>query len=487
MKIKLLLLFFAMSIILTGKVNAQYGLQDAFPSLGNFSLPIDITTAGDGTNRFFVAQQRGIIYVFENNGSVSTRKVFIDLSDRVSPSGSETGLLGLAFHPNYETNGYFYVNFTNTVSGQLKSFVNRYQVSSTNPDSAVKGTELNLITLNQPFSNHNGGCIKFGMDGYLYIGFGDGGSGGDPQGNGQNTSVLLGKILRIDVNTTSGGNNYGIPPTNYFADSSGSQRKEIFAWGMRNPWRFSFDSVTSRLWCGDVGQNTREEVDIIENGKNYGWNKMEGFLCYPSPSSCDTAGRKLTLPIVDYPRGDGISITGGYVYRQTEIPLLTGKYIYADYGSGRIWSLQYNGPGNVVNTLLYDSPNAISCFGIDNNNVMYVLSYGSSGRVLKLTGPPTTVTPINNEIPNTFDLMQNYPNPFNPTTKINFAIASASNVSLQVYDMSGRIVAELMSNEFIQPGNYSREFDATGLASGIYVYKLSAGNFVSSKRMALVK
>ncbi|HEX2788503.1 MAG TPA: PQQ-dependent sugar dehydrogenase [Ignavibacteria bacterium] len=483
MKIKLLILL-AIIFISNGRANAQYGLQDAFPSMPTFALPIDITTAGDGTNRLFIAQQRGIIYVFENTPTVSTRKVFLDISDRVSPSGSETGLLGLTFHPNYETNGYFYVDYT--TPGTLTTRIARYQVSS-NPDSAIKNSELILLTISQPFSNHNGGCIKFGMDGYLYIAMGDGGSGGDPQGNGQNTSVLLGKILRIDVNSTSGGNNYAIPPSNYFADSTGSQRKEIFAWGMRNPWRFSFDSVTSRLWCGDVGQNTREEVDIIENGKNYGWNKMEGFLCYPSPSSCDTAGRKLVLPIVDYPRSDGISITGGYVYRQTEIPLLTGKYIYADYGSGRIWSLQYNGPGNVVNTLLYDSPYAISSFGIDNNNVMYCLSYGSSGRVYKLTGPPTTVTPINNEIPNAFDLMQNYPNPFNPTTKINFAIPSASNVSLQVFDMSGRVVAELMNNEFIQPGNYSREFDATGLASGIYIYKLSAGNFVSSKRMALVK
>lgn len=486
MKIKLLILLAIITV--SGRVNAQYGLQDAFPSLGNFALPIDITTANDGTNRFFVAQQRGIIYVFEITPTVATRKVFIDLSDRVSPSGSETGLLGLAFHPDYETNRYFYVNYTNTVGGQLKSFVTRYQTSATNPDSALKSTEFPILSLDQPFSNHNGGSLKFGpADGYLYIGFGDGGSGGDPNGNGQNKNVLLGKILRIDVNSTSGGNNYAIPPTNYFNDSTGGQRKEIFAWGIRNPWRFSFDAPTGRLWCGDVGQGAREEVDIIENGKNYGWNKMEGFLCYPSATSCDTAGRMLTLPIVDYPRDQGISITGGYVYRQTEIPLLTGKYIYADYGTGRIWSLQYNGPGNIVNTMIYDSPYAISCFGIDNNNVMYCLAYGSSGRIYKLTGPPTSVTPVNSEIPNAFDLMQNYPNPFNPTTKIRFAIPSASSVSLQVYDMSGKVIAELMNNEYVQAGNFAREFDASGLASGVYIYKITAGNFTASKRMALVK
>lgn len=480
-----LLLFLILIIVTAGKITAQYGSEEAFPNLPAFEFPIEFTTAGDGTNRIFIVQQGGIIYVIDNTPLVSTRKVFLDISDKVTPSGGEAGLLGLAFHPNYENNRYFYVNYTSGTN-PIVSHVARFQVSITNPDSALKSSELNLITLPQPYTNHNGGCLRFGPDNYLYIAFGDGGWGGDPHNYGQNTSVLLGKILRIDVNTASGGNNYSIPPTNYFADSTGTQKKEIYAWGLRNPWKFSFDSVTGRLWCGDVGQDAREEVDIIENGKNYGWNKMEGFLCYPEPGTCDTAGRKFTLPVIDYPRTSGQSITGGYVYRGTEIPLLIGKYIYTDFESANIWALTYNGPGNVTNEILYDAPYRVSAFGIDNSNKLYFFSY-YTGRIYKLTGPPTTVTPVNNKIPNAFNLMQNYPNPFNPVTKITFAIPSASSVSLKIFDINGKLVTELMNSEYIQPGNYSREFNAAGFVSGVYIYKLTAGNFTASKRMVLVK
>jgi glucose/arabinose dehydrogenase len=238
-----------------GEVRGQYVLHDAFPALSAFSFPVEMVHAGDGTNRLFVMEQRGKIFVFENSATVSDRKLFLDISDRVSQSGSETGLLGLAFHPNYSANGLLYVNYTRSIGGQLMSFVSQFQVSQANPDSAVRGSETILLTVNQPFSNHNGGCLRFGMDGYLYIGLGDGGSAGDPQNNAQNRTNLLGKILRIDVNNPSGGMNYGIPADNPFVGNSSGYREEIFAYGLRNPWRFSFDRLTGTLWAGGARRN----------------------------------------------------------------------------------------------------------------------------------------------------------------------------------------------------------------------------------------
>ncbi len=468
-----------LSVFFTAKINAQYGYVEAFPSLPNFSLPIEMVQMNDGTNRFLIAQQRGLIYLIENSPTVSTRKVFCDLSSKVAQSGSETGLLGLALHPDFANNGYFFVNYT---LGSL-STIARYQRSSINPDTVLLATEKIILTQPQPFSNHNGGCVRFGKDGYLYISFGDGGSGGDPQGNGQNKNTLLGKILRIDINTPDP---YLIPPSNYFADSVGAYKKEIYAYGLRNVWKFDFDSVTNLLYAADVGQTAFEEVDIIENGKNYGWNKMEGFQCYPS-TSCDTTGKGFIRPILAYGRSLGISITGGTVYRGTEIPLLYGRYIYGDYGTGRVWAATYTGPGDpVVINELFDSPLSISAFATDRNRIMYFLSYGN-GRIMKITGPPTSVIKLNYEIPSAFNLNQNYPNPFNPSTKINFAIPSSETVSLKVYDMNGKLVSELISNEVLSAGNYTRDFTSNGLSSGIYLYKLTAGNFVDTKRMVLLK
>jgi glucose/arabinose dehydrogenase len=372
----------------TGTAAAQYSLQSAFPNLSAFSRPIELVHAGDGTNRFFLVEQDGRIWVFENSASTMIRRLFLDLSDSVSQGGSETGLLGLAFHPDYENNGYFYVNYTRT-AGSLKSYITRFQVSSSDPDSADESSGLILVVQNQPYSNHNGGKVAFGLDGYLYIALGDGGSGGDPQGNGQNRATILGKILRIDVDDTSGGRNYAIPPTNPYYQNTQGFREEIYSYGMRNPWKFSFDPLTGRLWCADVGQSSREEVDIIDNGGNYGWNKMEGFLCYPS-SSCDTAGHGFLRPVWDYPRSQGFSVTGGYVYRGTAIPNLIHKYVYGDYGSGRIWALSFNGT-SFTNTELLDSPYSISSFGVDTAGTIYIVSYGT-GVIYKLTGPSSGLT-----------------------------------------------------------------------------------------------
>ncbi|MBI5473023.1 MAG: PQQ-dependent sugar dehydrogenase [Ignavibacteriae bacterium] len=462
-----------------------FSWQQAFPNLPTFSSPIELVHSGDGTNRLFVAQQRGLIYVFQNSSTVNTRKIFLDLSDRVSPTGGEAGLLGLAFHPNYRANGYFYVNYTNSLSGSLTSYIARYQVSPSNPDSAVKASEQILLTIPQPYSNHNGGKVAFGPDGYLYLGFGDGGSGNDPGNRAQNRAELLGKVLRIDVNSTSGGNNYAIPPTNPYAGNTQGWRQEIFAYGIRNPWKFSFDAETGALWLGDVGQDSREEVDMIVSGGNYGWRLMEGNICNPSvnPNCQDTAG--LIRPVWDYPNaGSDVAVTGGYVYRGSAIPSLRGKYICGDYGSGKNWMLSYNGAGSATAELISDEAFAISTFGVDESNELYCCSYSSSGRIYKLTGPPTSAAL--GEAPSVFVLEQNYPNPFNPTTIIRFTIKNSQFTILKVLDLLGRDVATIV-NEVIEPGTHAVQWNASGMASGVYLYQLSAGGLVQTKKLSLIR
>lgn len=374
----ILILFLLFQLIIFG----QYNFEVAFPSL-SFSSALDLQNAGDGSNRLFVVERNGVIRVFPNNNSVTSTKTFLNITDRVT-SGGETGLLGLAFHPNYENNGYFYVNYT--APSPLRTIISRFSVSAINPDSADKNSELILLTYNQPYSNHNGGCVAFGPDGYLYIASGDGGSGGDPDNYAQNITSLLGKIIRIDVNNPQSPLNYGIPSDNPFVDSTNvSIRKEIFAWGMRNPWRFSFDPVTGWLWAGDVGQNNWEEIDIIQNGKNYGWRCYEANHPY-NLSGCNGIYEP---PIWEYSHSLGFSVTGGYVYRGQNVPELYGKYIYGDYVSTRVWSLEYDGINPTVNTQITQAPGSITSFGVDENHELYLISF--NGKIYKFT---PTIVPV---------------------------------------------------------------------------------------------
>jgi len=468
---------------------AQYALQDVFPGLPAFSLPIELVHPGDGTDRLFVVEQKGRVHVFPSTVPVLPPKLFINLADIVSQGGGETGLLGLAFHPSYASNGSFYVCFTSTREGSLKSYVSRFSVSATNPDSAVKASELILLTVDQPFSNHNGGKVAFGPDGYLYIALGDGGSGNDPQNYGQTRSSLLGKIHRIDVDTQTPPLAYGIPSGNPFAGNAQGFRQEIYAYGLRNPWKFSFDSETGTLWAGDVGQGAREEIDTIVLGGNYGWRLMEGTLCTPdvNPSCQDTAG--LLRPVWDYGHGDGdVSVTGGYVYRGGSIPGLRGKYVYGDFVSGRIWTLTTDGVNPATNALLLDSQHQISSFGVDRQNELYVVGY-SNGKIYRLTGPSTWVDP--GQLPVAFGLEQNYPNPFNPSTEIRYRLAEAGRVRLSVHDILGREVA-LLVDEVRPAGSHAVTFyanrgSAAGLPSGVYVCRLTSGSLVESRRMLLLK
>ncbi|MDO8549843.1 MAG: PQQ-dependent sugar dehydrogenase [Ignavibacteria bacterium] len=375
----LILLFFTDSI-------AQYQLTNAFPNLPNFSSPVDLQNPGDCTNRLFVVEQAGIIKVFENRADVSTVKTFLNITDRVT-SGGELGLLGLAFHPDYENNGYFYVNYT--APSPLRTVISRFQVSATNPDSADKNTELILFTQSQPFSNHNGGQTSFGPDGYLYIALGDGGSGGDPQNHAQTLTDLLGKISRIDVDNPEPPLNYGIPADNPFKDNTAGYREEIYAYGLRNPWRFSFDPVTGWLWCGDVGQNAWEEIDIIQNGKNYGWRCYEGNHPY-NTAGCNAP--EYIYPVWEYPHSPECSVSGGFVYRGPNQPGLIGKYIYADYCSDKIWALTYDGVNPPTNQLLVTATGSPTSFGVDQVNELYICTFGG-GRIYKFVSTAAVTAP----------------------------------------------------------------------------------------------
>jgi glucose/arabinose dehydrogenase len=295
---------------------------------GGFVKPAAVTGAGDNSGRIFVVEQAGTIEILGGG-------TFLDISARVVDTENEEGLLGLAFHPDFAANGYFYVNYTYDVPGSTADTtrVSRFQVSVADPNLADAGSELILLEIDQPYDNHNGGDLHFGPDGYLYIATGDGGGSGDPGDRARRLDNLLGKILRIDVD---GGNPYAIPADNPFV-GDGAARDEIWAYGLRNPWRFSFDRANGDLFIGDVGQGSREEIDYQPassvGGENYGWRCMEGDQEF-NPASC--TGETLTLPILVYDHGLGCAVTGGFLYRGN-IGGLHGRYVFADYCSGRIW------------------------------------------------------------------------------------------------------------------------------------------------------
>ncbi len=355
----------------SGSSLASMQLRRVFSRL-SFSSPILLTHAGDGSDRLFVVEQGGVIKVFPNQDNIAGVKTFLDIRSRVT-SGGETGLLGLAFHPQYASNGKFYVYYTR---GNLFSRFSEFHVSSSDRDVANPNSERILFEVQQPAPNHNGGMIAFGPDNYLYIALGDGGGGGDPFRTGQDRRSLLAKILRIDVDSRTGNLAYGIPGDNPYVGNTNGWREEVWAWGLRNPWRFSFDRVTGDLWCGDVGQGAWEEVDLVVKGGNYGWSIMEGAHCYNS-SSCNRSG--LILPVAEYSHNEGQSITGGYVYHGPRLPKLAGVYLYGDYVSRKIWGLKYENGSVIENKFLVDCPSNVSSFGEDQAGEVYVVGY--NGRI----------------------------------------------------------------------------------------------------------
>lgn len=332
--------------------------------------PIVLTHANDGSGRIFVATQHGVIHVLKGPDATES-KVFLDLRDRVvyNDRQNEEGFLGLAFHPDYKQNGQFFVYYDSKRLDPHDSAISRFKVSSSDPDKADPGSEELLMKIPAPYWNHNGGTIAFGNDGYLYIGLGDGGSANDPHANGQKMDTWLGKILRIDINKKDAGKNYAVPADNPFVGKADA-KPEIYAVGLRNIWRMSFDKQTGTLWCADVGQDLWEEIDLIVKGGNYGWSVREGQHAF-GPNGTG-ARADLIDPIWEYDHLVGSSITGGQVYRGTKVPELVGKYVYADYVTGKLWALKYDEAAKKV-----ISNEAIPTI---SGSQMPVISFGSDGQ-----------------------------------------------------------------------------------------------------------
>jgi glucose/arabinose dehydrogenase len=362
--LKTSLLFF---VFLTSCTNAQ---DSRFIEVINgFQTPVGMTNAGDGTGRLFVIEKSGKIRIIQQGQMMP--EPFLDLSTIITPNAAtEQGLLGLAFDPNYESNGRFFINYTDFNGSTV---IARYQVSANanqaNPDSAVI-----VLTIEQPFWNHNGGHIAFGPDGYLYIGMGDGGDGHDPGERAEDLTKLLGKMLRLDVS----GDTYAVPSDNPFSPASGA-KTEIWAYGLRNPWKFSFDGLTGDLYIGDVGQGNYEEINFqstsSKGGENYGWDTLEGNHCHEPKQGCD-AGDSV-LPILEYDHSEGVSVTGGYVYRGKQIPSLQGKYLFGDFGSKTIWVAKKN--GDTWSREVFEQTRlSIASFAEDEIGELYIVDFGGS-------------------------------------------------------------------------------------------------------------
>jgi glucose/arabinose dehydrogenase len=329
--------------------------------------PIGIANAGDGSGRLFVLEQAGRIRIIKDGFLLA--EPFLDIVSQVDCCG-ERGLLGLAFDPDYETKGFFFINYID-LNGD--SVIARFRVSD-DPDRADTSSEFKIMGVPQPYPNHNGGSMAFGPDGYLYLGLGDGGSGGDPQGNGQNPNTLLGKILRLDV---ANAEPYAIPPDNPFVQGGGAP--EVWAWGLRNPWRFSFDHQSGDLFIGDVGQGSWEEIDYLPagspGGANFGWNFREGAHPFARSNASPPADLVLIDPVAEYGRDMGITVIGGYVYRGQQMQEWSGIYLYGDYGSGFIWGLLRDAQGAWQNALLFQTGLTITSFGEDEQGEVYLADY----------------------------------------------------------------------------------------------------------------
>ncbi|MFN0073829.1 MAG: PQQ-dependent sugar dehydrogenase [Chloroflexota bacterium] len=366
----------------TGATGTLAGISVSLaPFARGLRQPVFMTHAGDGSGRVFVVERAGMIRVIQSGQILTTP--FLNVRDLITTSGSEQGLLGLAFHPGYAQNGQFFIYYT---ANDGANTVARYYVSA-DPNMADPGSASLLMAIPDSRSNHNGGMLAFGPDGYLYFGTGDGGGAGDPDRNGQNSQALLGKLHRIDVNGADPGLPYAIPPSNPFAARGGSGG-QVWAYGLRNPWRFSFDRFTGEMYIADVGQGDYEEIHLqpagSSGGENYGWNIMEGAHCYPMNARCSQDG--LVAPIAEYSHADGdCSVTGGYVYRGTQSPSLQGAYLFGDFCSGRVWMIRRDASGSWTAELLIDTDHQISSFGEDEAGEVYLLAL--SGSIFRVVAP----------------------------------------------------------------------------------------------------
>jgi len=437
-----------------------YGQLDiAIESFGTgFNSPVAIKNAGD--NRLYIVEQDGYIQILNADGTKNATP-FLDIDARVIdiPSQDERGLLGLTFHPDYATNGYFFVNYIN-LSGN--TVVSRFSVTA-NPEEADNTSELIILTYAQPYPNHNGGDLNFGADGYLYISSGDGGSFGDPDQNSQNLSNFLGKMLRIDVNNTSGGNNYAIPPGNPFT-SNGAALDEIWAYGLRNPWKFSFDSLNNNLWIADVGSMTKEEINMISSATsstNFGWRCYEGNSEYDL-TDCP-AMNTLTFPIAEYTHNSSgnfkCSIIGGYVHRGSVNTVFNGYYFFADYCSNEIGVLDFDGGDFTISYSNVFSGNGWTSFGEDINGELYIAG-GNSGNIYK-------VIPDNLSI-NDFDLaaIKMYPNPTSSIVNFDFK-NTITPTEITIFDIRGKQI-----KAFNQFSSNTLKLSTDSFSKGLYLIRI---------------
>lgn len=441
--------------ILHTEMVAQLALE---PFSSGFTRPVSMANAGD--SRIFVVEQSGIIRIMDSSGSVNAEP-FLDMQSKVR-SGGEMGLLGLAFHPDYSETGYFFVNYT---TDGPRTNISRYSVSLTDPDRADPESEVVLLTFNQPYENHNGGDIRFGPDGMLYIATGDGGSGGDPQNNSQNLASMLGKILRIDVNN---GDPYSVPGDNPFINEADVQ-KEIWAFGLRNPWRISFDRETGDLWIADVGQNSYEEINfqsaLSPGGENYGWRCYEALHEY-NFSECTVAG-DYVFPVfeIDQNLTGACSVTGGFVYRGSKFPSMTGAYLLTDYCSGQFWSILDSAGIWVAKDQGSFPGHYFSCFGEDQEGEIYVAAL-SDGEIFRLIDTGTTSRGPAVETP-AFRL---YPNPAESFLNLESIADDQEFQQVHLYDIWGRdLYTESISGtrfgfslDHLSPGIYFLEATING-------------------------
>ncbi|HMO41290.1 MAG TPA: PQQ-dependent sugar dehydrogenase [Saprospiraceae bacterium] len=432
-----------------------------------FNRPVSISNAGD--ERLFVVEKRGVIRILNSDGQAQT-KPFLDIITRVRSAESERGLLGLAFHPQYKDNGWFFVNYTTNNGGRTR--ISRFRVNANNPDEADPNSEQILLEIEQPFSNHNAGDIAFGPDGYLYIPTGDGGSGGDPGNRSQNRQSLLGKMLRIDVDN---GTPYAIPEDNPFVNDA-TTRDEIWAIGLRNPWRFSFDRLTGDMWIADVGQNSWEEINIqpanSKGGENYGWR------CYEGNATFNTAGcappENFTFPVLVYPNqgpnGMGCSVTGGYVYRGSRYPAFAGRYFYADYCSGRVWSLRPEGEDSWINTEWLNAGTFdFVAFGEDHTGELYLAGL-NSGKIFRLTDA-NIATATSETLP--VKKLVIAPNPTDNSIRIEMEVEKPGLYQLRLFDAYGRILRN--TEERIGPRKLVHEISLGGFPAGTYYLQIQHG------------
>ncbi len=439
-----------------------------------FARPVDIAHAGD--SRLFIVEQRGQIWVLDSTGQRISTTPFLDIRTPVRDAGNEQGLLGLAFHPNYAQNGYFYVNYTREPDGA--TVVARYTV----PRGAAQAdlaTQQILMEVPQPFSNHNAGCMKFGPDGYLYIAHGDGGSGGDPRNSGQDRRAMLGKILRIDVNRTANGRNYAIPADNPFVSNT-AYLPEIWSLGWRNPWRFSFDRQTGDMWVGDVGQNTREEISFEPKGRgglNYGWRCYEGFRTFNTNNCQDES--TYARPVFDYATGGqvGCSVTGGFVYRGKRFANLFGQYIFTDFCTGRWWSTRRTGENSFETRELVDLNGDYSTLGEDIRGELYTASL--SGQIFRIEGSTTNAPETEPQV----TAFKVTPNPTNEVATLTLTLRTQDDIQTALTDLQGRTVWE----QNLRADALTTELDLRALPAGLYVLSVRLGSGVTLTEKVIKK